>query len=68
MAGECGRTSTAIDEVPAARNAQRVGMTATDVVDSRMCLLGENVKEDSAECVVVAECGGCLFATPGACT
>jgi len=68
MAGECGRPSTAIDEVPAAGNAQGVGMAATDVVDGRMCLLGENIKKDSAECVVVAECGRCLFATPGACT
>ncbi|CAM8628803.1 hypothetical protein MCETE7_00462 [Acidimicrobiia bacterium] len=68
MAGECGGTSTAINEVPSAGNAQRVGMSATDVVDSRVCLLGENVKKDGAECVVVAERGRCLLATPGACT
>ncbi len=68
MPGERGGTPPAIDEMPAAGNAHRIGMAATDVVDGRVGLLGEHVEKDGAVCVVVAEGGRCLFATPGAST
>lgn len=68
MPRECGGTPTAIDEVPAAGNTHRIGMAATDVVDRRMSLLGEDVEKDGAVGIVVAEGGRCLFATPGAST
>jgi len=68
MARKCGGTAPAIDEMPSAGNAHRIGMAATDVVDGRMSLLGKNVEKDGAVCVVVAERGRCLFATSGAST
>ena len=59
MTGKRCRTTTTIDKRPTFGHGHRIGMSAADVVMSRMCFVGEHVEEDGLLGVVVVKRGRC---------
>ena len=65
VTGERCRPATPVDEGPSLGHGHRVSVSATHVVMSGMCFLGQRVEEDGLVGVVVVERGGCRRATSG---